>query len=285
VKTLIIIYYYYNLIRPRGAEFFETHNKLTKYTGEDTCGLQNSIIKGHPSDLQIKRNKRNIIVTSTANQSFLIEPVAALHRKKCRRGNLGNFSRVIFISRDPYPAIFSDYQREFTSSHVGKIGTKENPFEPKMWSEYAVVLADRYKYKWDTLVSTIFTKYTMVGKFDDDRFDAAGTTSGRGSGSRGTVTDTGRGSAGGNSGGSVSSSGGSSGRSGGTGSLKGELRGTNGASAFRNEQGSVRSNRRERSSEQGSERGRKLLGSERGSERGSGCSGAGAANSVVAIRY
>jgi hypothetical protein len=47
-------------------------------------------------------------------------------RRKCAKGGIQHFSKAIFLTRDPYPAILSDFQRIATNSHEGSLTLSMN---------------------------------------------------------------------------------------------------------------------------------------------------------------
>jgi hypothetical protein len=115
--------------------------------GERACGLRTSIVKGHPSDLVL-------------NQFDEIKFVFKGQRKKCAKGMIREFKRVVFIAREPYSAIFSDFQRQVSGSHIGRITPEYLLDNRSVWEEAAVKAAEHYHEKWSSLVEPIFKRFS-----------------------------------------------------------------------------------------------------------------------------
>ena len=82
--------------------------------GEHKCGQYNSINKAHPGDLFVRGDKlKNGSVVES------IRFVYKWQRKKCIRGGVHTFTRFLLLTRDPYEAIFADFQRHISGSHAG----------------------------------------------------------------------------------------------------------------------------------------------------------------------
>jgi hypothetical protein len=85
------------------------------FKAEEKCGLRQIVIKAHPEDMVF----RGIM----DNKGVEIKGPAALRttnkksRRKCDRSFVNHWDKVLLLTRDPYKAIVSDYQRLVTSSH------------------------------------------------------------------------------------------------------------------------------------------------------------------------
>lgn len=93
--------------------------------GEMQCSAHESAIKAHPTYHNIKDLRKGEIITGT--------------KHKCKKGDVESFQRVAVILRDPYDAIWSEYEREFSESHTGGILRKK--FSSKDFEKKAIELA------------------------------------------------------------------------------------------------------------------------------------------------
>ena len=62
--------------------------------------------------------------------------------KKCTDGGLYKIERAVLLARNPYDAIWSEYQRRVTNSHTGHI--KKAEYDEKHFMSDAVELAGQY---------------------------------------------------------------------------------------------------------------------------------------------
>jgi hypothetical protein len=65
---------------------------------------------------------------------------------KCAKGALKEFKRSVFLVRDPFDSIWSEYQRRFAKSHVGNI--YRNEFDYTGWRANAASLSHFYAQMW-----------------------------------------------------------------------------------------------------------------------------------------
>ena len=131
------------------------------FPGEISCNYSNSVIKAHPVDMLLTAGNQSVGFVATG-KSDTDTVRFGRQKEKCRTGGIADFDRVIFIARDPYPAIFSDFQRDYTSSHVGAIVAKpgaRRPFSLKKWRFHAGGLANIYEDKWKNLVSPMLASW------------------------------------------------------------------------------------------------------------------------------
>ena len=109
--------------------------------GEKMCNKMVSVIKAHPHI-----------------QTFKILSSGNLLPKKCTTGNITHFNRAIFLVRNPYHAIWSEYQRRMSGSHVGWI-TKAN-LNIRKWNNHRNQLSTLYK----TMISVEYAGLIKVDK-------------------------------------------------------------------------------------------------------------------------
>jgi hypothetical protein len=83
------------------------------FKGESACGIRTSLVKGTPSDLMLIPTEKELYAPKGSNK-----PKQLMHfqlketRKKCNRGMIHYFDRLIFLSRDPYDAVYTNIQLE-----------------------------------------------------------------------------------------------------------------------------------------------------------------------------
>jgi hypothetical protein len=83
------------------------------FKGESACGKRTILVKGIPEELTLIPTEHEKMAPKAAHR-----PGKLLHfqhkdgRKKCNRGMIHYFDRLIFLSRDPYETIYSIIQSE-----------------------------------------------------------------------------------------------------------------------------------------------------------------------------
>lgn len=95
--------------------------------GEFTCDWTVSVIKVHPH---------------THSFSELDSGNFNSDDNKCKRGNVRKFQKALFLIRNPFDAIWSEYQRRVTQSHV--IGIARKRFDWPRWQANAASLSVAY---------------------------------------------------------------------------------------------------------------------------------------------
>jgi len=96
--------------------------------GEIHCDWSVSVIKAHPNYQKFKQ-----IYNGTHDN------------KKCQEGDI-KLERVIILLRNPYDAIWSEYQRSVSHSH--KEGILRTEFDREKWRNEAVIRARMYPFIW-----------------------------------------------------------------------------------------------------------------------------------------
>eukprot|EP01041_Mallomonas_annulata_P013498 gene13498-28628_t len=94
--------------------------------GEAVCNRRVSVIKAHPH-----------------MQTFKILQTTGLLPGKCTQGGINQFERIIFLIRNPFDAIWSEFQRRASRSHTG--GIPRNRFNEKKWRSHCGFLSLKYK--------------------------------------------------------------------------------------------------------------------------------------------
>ena len=95
------------------------------FPGEFYCDTRESVIKIHPHTHPWNRINKPIYVLADRN--------------KCRDGRVKISKKSIHLVRDPFSAIFSEYQRLWTRSHTGIIPDKS--FNVSSWERAAARLS------------------------------------------------------------------------------------------------------------------------------------------------
>ena len=108
------------------------------FVGEVYCSVNTSIIKAHPQDLYFNQ------------QEPLITFKSRIQLRKCRRGFINNFKRVVFVTRNPLDAIWSNFQLQLTKSHTGNVIAIS--FNRNSWTNFAIQSAQDWFDKWNELI-------------------------------------------------------------------------------------------------------------------------------------
>lgn len=103
------------------------------FPGEKRCNKELVAIKGHPHSFELR------------NSSLYI--THELFQHKC--GNLGglhSFNKAVVLIRDPFKALFAEYQRGSSSSHTGE------HFVTRQWLQWVRSAANDMKNNWENIV-------------------------------------------------------------------------------------------------------------------------------------
>ena len=96
--------------------------------GEMTCDKTVSVIKAHPTTHPFKK---------------MIKGTIHSDGKKCMKKNIRAWTHAIFVVRNPWRAIWSEYQRMWSDSHIGHV--RKSEFDVASWRRAAAHLAHFYK--------------------------------------------------------------------------------------------------------------------------------------------
>jgi len=156
------------------------------FAGEQTCGLEcGAAIKAHPTDLRIMPevdiwNRPSL----KGDKRERLRPLSRWIRKKCVRGGVKFWTRIIFLAREPFAAILSDFQRLVSNSHTGSLSSDSILGDGRkvgdVWQERSLIAAKEYEasmsqvvfplLKWDKNKPSKFPNLdvvTHVVKFED----------------------------------------------------------------------------------------------------------------------
>lgn len=143
--------------------------------GESTCNWKVSTLTAHPSD-GIRLSYSHGFVMSLDSRCLLGEGSGRglktrgyfdiKHDKvfpfesnieTIEGGGIGHASKIIMLNRNPYDAIWSEYQRRTTLNHVGTV--KKKDFNYTNFQMNAGSLAHEYNIMWDTIFNHAVLHY------------------------------------------------------------------------------------------------------------------------------
>jgi hypothetical protein len=126
---------------------------MSQMKGERNCGQRVVVIKGHPLDVLWEKQNMTCGLYGCRKDEIPRDQIRFMNRKqrrKCQKGLIYYFERVIFVVRDPWRAMFADYQRNISGSHVGIAA-----FNKELFTENVMAAALSYSTKWTTLISPL----------------------------------------------------------------------------------------------------------------------------------
>jgi hypothetical protein len=127
------------------GSLYSDHSLQSILPGERACGQRTSIVKVHPNDITVDILKGQGVIIPQTNKHI------------CKKGAINFFDRVIFLVRDPFFSIWSEYQRQVTNRHHGAIPFIT--FDRVHWEQVAIQLAYNYKDMWITEYSKIANSF------------------------------------------------------------------------------------------------------------------------------
>ena len=138
--------------------------------GENACGLRVSIIKGHPSDLLFKNEPDLYVHVSRRRKVSKLRFLYRQQRKKCSKGMVYYFKRVLLLVRDPFDSILADYQRHATGRHTGRLSMAYLRANHSEWVAMSTNQSLHYRDKMDDLVG-LLSKHYSPGDFSTVRYE------------------------------------------------------------------------------------------------------------------
>ena len=105
--------------------------------GEFYCGKRVSAIKVHPNTHGFLSGEHPIGIGKG------IDSLGST-KMSCKLNGVNEFKRAILLIRNPFEAIFSEFQRRILKSHTEKIGKENLKFEWNVWMEHASELSHQY---------------------------------------------------------------------------------------------------------------------------------------------
>lgn len=143
------------------------------FHAEDKCGLRTIIIKAHPEDLVLSPGGADTPPPGPHKDPMQghtrLRSLNKHVRRKCGRSLIHYWDKVLLLTRDPYRAILSDYQRMVTTSHTGSAASLASSLavdipspsasssRPKLtaqqfWVDLALLKAQSFRHKMDTVI-------------------------------------------------------------------------------------------------------------------------------------
>ena len=97
------------------------------FPGEHICDRKCLVVKGHPSDFIIRgQMDLHNRLSKGGDKRDKLRGTSKFMRRKCAKGGIQHFSKAILLTRNPFPAILSDFQRVATNSHEGTLTLSMN---------------------------------------------------------------------------------------------------------------------------------------------------------------
>jgi hypothetical protein len=132
--------------------FDSTENVVFPYNKE--CNRFLALIKAHPS-WTILCNEAG--VPSLQGNNLCLRPNTNEYAL-CRRGGVISFRRIVFPVRDPILAIFSEFKRQISNSHVGQI-LHVNLSNAERWLRVAVSQSKSLNSTWNEVIYPFLTRF------------------------------------------------------------------------------------------------------------------------------
>lgn len=109
------------------------------FSGEPFCGRRMVAIKAHPAQLMMPKINVAKAVVDMNVKSF---------RRRCHKGLIFGFERMILVARDPWKSMWAEYSRRMSSMivsnrnstlHAHNISVTADTFNQKVWLQQAMV--------------------------------------------------------------------------------------------------------------------------------------------------
>lgn len=94
--------------------------------GEKTCGRRTVAVKAHPLDVEVIPHLQEIKIPGHK------------YKKKCSKGSITGFKRVILLVREPYASILADSQQGLTLNHTGALTKEQFAVNNQSWRELSM---------------------------------------------------------------------------------------------------------------------------------------------------
>ena len=128
------------------------------FIGERQCSLAVSAIKAHPQDILWRQNRHG---------KFYVTFKDRASRLKCNGGGAHDFRRAVFIARNPYGCILSEYHRTVMSTTRGnshQMAVTMERFNRTEWTYFAIQAAKEYNEIWTTMLQNLLSSRDFVSK-------------------------------------------------------------------------------------------------------------------------
>jgi hypothetical protein len=100
------------------------------FPGELFCGRRMVAIKSHPGQLWMPKINTAKAVVDLNVKSF---------RRRCHKGLIYGFERMILVTRDPWKSMWAEYNRRKAHHLVHNISVKAETFNSKVWLQQALM--------------------------------------------------------------------------------------------------------------------------------------------------
>jgi len=144
-----------------GSTYLNDQELNSIFAGERSCSRDLSVVKAHPADLFLSKevdiwNRE----AAKGDKRVKLRPTSRWIRKKCGHGKIKFFDRIVFLAREPFAAILSDFQRVASKSHTGTVSIDSVQQDGKLvkdvWLELALKSAQSYEFAMNNVVSQLF---------------------------------------------------------------------------------------------------------------------------------
>jgi hypothetical protein len=120
------------------------------FPGEISCVNRQAVVRAHPDDVHLTSSRNGLHVK--------IEFIG--YDAKCLRGKANRFEKFLVIIRDPYRALWSEYQRRVTLGAHNE-GIEQSKFNQSAWEEDLLEKsALEYAVQWPRIYKEIFRDTT-----------------------------------------------------------------------------------------------------------------------------
>ena len=126
------------------GDIYTDHSLKSVFAGEKSCGKRVSVVKAHPQDL---------------NVSVSGEVYHTLPGNKCQRIGTTFFDKTVIIHRNPFKAIWSEFQRGGSRDRHAK-GIPKDQFDWSIWKNFATKNILQFKQAWDEKYHHIFSTFS-----------------------------------------------------------------------------------------------------------------------------
>ena len=142
------------------------------FPGEPFCGRRMVAIKAHPGQLWMPKINTVKAIVDLNIKSF---------RRRCHKGLIYGFEKIVFVTRDPWKSIWAEYSRRISSFKISSMDNKtynahnttvtyEN-FNQKVWLQQALmqVLGERefWNKQFNEMNDSFTSKNMAIFRYED----------------------------------------------------------------------------------------------------------------------
>lgn len=100
-----------------------------------------------------------------SDEEPVVSPAWPNSIKKCKKGLVHSFKRILILLRDPYASIWSEYQRRESMAGEHNTGISKNTFNVKSWE---LELMNNFVPEFKSLYENVFEK--IISSFDSKNY-------------------------------------------------------------------------------------------------------------------